>query len=211
MLQLPAERRAQYDVSSLRVAVHAAAPCPIPLKRQMIEWWGDAIIEYYAGTERNGVAASFAELYQNRRVILTPLAENDPLDVQRVRTILEACGAEVTEMSVDHHDEVLAATSHLPHMLAFALVDMLSRVDYEEDIFKYAAGGFRDFTRIASSNPIMWRDICVANKDAVATLVESYADEMTQLAKAIRDDDIDTLTKMFTNAKKHRDAFIDGI
>jgi len=164
-----------------------------------------------AGTEKNGVEASFAELYQNRRVILTPVSETDERAIERVEAMWRYCGAEINRMAPEDHDRVLAATSHLPHMLAFALVDMLSRVDYEEDIFKYAAGGFRDFTRIASSNPIMWRDICVANKDAVATLVDSYADEMTQLAKAIREDDIDTLTQMFTNAKKHRDAFIDGI
>jgi prephenate dehydrogenase len=164
-----------------------------------------------AGTEKNGVEASFAELYQNRRVILTPVRQTDDAAIARVDAMWRYCGAEINRMFPVDHDRVLAATSHLPHMLAFALVDMLSRVDYEEDIFKYAAGGFRDFTRIASSNPIMWRDICVANKDAVAALVEAYADEMTRLATAIRNDDIDTLTQMFTNAKKHRDAFIDGV
>ena len=164
-----------------------------------------------AGTEKNGVESSFAELYQNRRVILTPVSQTDDSAIARVHAMWRYCGAEINRMSPVDHDRVLAATSHLPHMLAFALVDMLSRVDYEEDIFKYAAGGFRDFTRIASSNPVMWRDICIANKDAVASLVESYADEMMDLARAIREDDIDALTRMFMNAKKHRDAFIDGV
>ncbi|MGD8265272.1 MAG: prephenate dehydrogenase/arogenate dehydrogenase family protein [Chromatiales bacterium] len=164
-----------------------------------------------AGTEKNGVEASFAELYQSRRVILTPVSQTDESAIARVHAMWQYCGAEINRMSPVDHDRVLAATSHLPHMLAFALVDMLSRVDYEEDIFKYAAGGFRDFTRIASSNPVMWRDICIANKDAVASLVESYADEMMDLARAIREDDVETLTRMFMNAKKHRDAFIDGI
>lgn len=164
-----------------------------------------------AGTEKNGVEASFAELYSNRRIILTPVSQTDSAAIERVDAMWRYCGAEVNRMLPVDHDRVLAATSHLPHMLAFALVDMLSRVDYEEDIFKYAAGGFRDFTRIASSNPIMWRDICIANKKAVSTLVEAYAEEMHSLAEAIRNDDVDTVTDMFTNAKKHRDAFIDGI
>jgi prephenate dehydrogenase len=164
-----------------------------------------------AGTEKNGVEASFAELYRNRRVILTPVDQTDETAIERVEAMWRHCGAEINRMPPVDHDRVLAATSHLPHMLAFALVDMLSRVDYEEDIFKYAAGGFRDFTRIASSNPVMWRDICVANKDAVSTLVESYAEEMHNLAEAIRNDDTGTVTEMFMNAKKHRDAFIDGV
>ncbi|HDK38217.1 MAG TPA: prephenate dehydrogenase/arogenate dehydrogenase family protein, partial [Thiolapillus brandeum] len=105
-----------------------------------------------AGTERNGVEASFSTLYQNRRVILTPMEETDPEATARVRRMWEACGAEVSEMSVAHHDEVLAATSHLPHMLAFGLVDTLARMKENDEIFRYAAGGFRDFTRIASSN-----------------------------------------------------------
>ena len=106
-----------------------------------------------AGTERSGVDASFAELYRDRRVILTPLAETDPAAVERVDWMWRTCGAEVSRMSVAHHDEVLAATSHLPHMLAFGLVDALARMDETDEIFRYAAGGFRDFTRIASIEP----------------------------------------------------------
>ena len=164
-----------------------------------------------AGTENNGVAASFAELYQHRRIILTPLAENAPAAVERVRELWQACGAEVTEMSVAHHDEVLAATSHLPHMLAFGLVDMLSRMEENDEIFRYAAGGFRDFTRIASSNPVMWRDICVANRGALGPMLNAFAGELQLLAERIRDADADALLEIFERAKAARDRYVDGL
>jgi prephenate dehydrogenase len=164
-----------------------------------------------AGTERNGVAASFAELYQDRRVILTPLAENDAADVARARALWEACGAEVTEMSVEHHDEVLAATSHLPHMLAFGLVDMLARLKENDEIFRYAAGGFRDFTRIASSNPVMWRDICIANREALSPMLAAFAEEMNALADSIGSADADELLAIFERAKAARDRYVDGL
>ena len=164
-----------------------------------------------AGTENNGVAASFAELYQNRRVILTPLAENDAASVGRVREMWQACGAEVTEMPVQHHDEVLAATSHLPHMLAFGLVDMLARLKENDEVFRYAAGGFRDFTRIASSNPVMWRDICIANRQALGPMLAAFADEMNELAARIGEADGDALLAIFERAKAARDRYIDGL
>jgi prephenate dehydrogenase len=164
-----------------------------------------------AGTERNGVAASFAELYQGRRVILTPLAENAPEDVARVRAVWEACGAEVSEMSVVHHDEVLAATSHLPHMLAFGLVDMLARLKENDEIFRYAAGGFRDFTRIASSNPVMWRDICIANRQALGPMLAGFAEEMNLLAARIAAADGEALLEIFERAKAARDRYVDGL
>jgi len=164
-----------------------------------------------AGTERNGVSASFAELYRNRRVILTPLDENDPQVVARVRAMWEMCGAEVTEMPVEHHDEVLAATSHLPHMLAFGLVDMLARMKENDEIFRYAAGGFRDFTRIASSNPVMWRDICIANREALSPMLAAFADEMNALAESIATADEEGLLRIFERAKTARDRFVDGL
>jgi prephenate dehydrogenase len=164
-----------------------------------------------AGTENNGVAASFAELYRNRRVILTPLPENDPQDVARIRELWSACGAEVTEMSVAHHDEVLAATSHLPHMLAFGLVDMLARMKENDEIFRYAAGGFRDFTRIASSNPVMWRDICLANRDALGPMLTAFAEEMSDLAESIGAADAQRLLEIFERAKEARDRYVDGV
>jgi len=145
------------------------------------------------------------------RVILTPLAGTDPDAVARVRAMWEACGAEVTEMPVEHHDEVLAATSHLPHMLAFGLVDALARMKENDEIFRYAAGGFRDFTRIASSNPVMWRDICIANAPALSHMLAAFADEMKDLAETIAAGDGDHLLEIFERAKAARDRYIDGL
>ncbi len=164
-----------------------------------------------AGTENNGVAASFAELYQNRRVILTPLQQNSATDIDRVAQMWATCGAEVTKMSVAHHDEVLAATSHLPHMLAFGLVDMLARLKENDEIFRYAAGGFRDFTRIASSNPVMWRDICIANREALSPMLAAFAEEMNELAQRIGSADADALLEIFERAKAARDRYVDGL
>jgi prephenate dehydrogenase len=161
-----------------------------------------------AGTEHSGVEASFAELYHQRRVILTPLPETDPEAVARVTTMWEACGAEVTSMSVAHHDEILAATSHLPHMLAFGLVDALARMRENDEIFRYAAGGFRDFTRIASSNPVMWRDICLANREALSAMLARFGIEMTDLAESIRCADGERLLAIFERAKVARDRYI---
>ncbi len=164
-----------------------------------------------AGTENSGVEASFPELYQNRRVILTPTNNTSEAALQRVITMWEICGSDVTHMSVQHHDEVLAATSHLPHMLAFALVDSLARMKENDDIFRYAAGGFRDFTRIASSSPVMWRDICVANRDALGTIMKSYSHDMAELADTISRGDGEHLLEIFERAKESRDRYIDGI
>jgi len=164
-----------------------------------------------AGTEKNGVEASFAELYQDRRVILTPTESTDPKATARVRAMWEACGAEVSEMTVGHHDEVLAATSHLPHMLAFGLVDALSRMKENDEIFRYAAGGFRDFTRIASSNPVMWRDVCVANGPALSKMLAAFAEEMNDLAQTIAAGDGEHLLEVFSRAKEARDRFVDGL
>lgn len=160
-----------------------------------------------AGTERSGVEASFAELYRGKRVILTPTASTANDALQRVRSMWEAAGAVVNEMPVQHHDEVLAATSHLPHVLAFSLVESLARMSEQREIFEYAAGGFRDFTRIASSDPVMWRDICLANRDAVLTMVEHFGKDLDVLTTAIRARDADAILKVFADAKSARDAF----
>ncbi|MCW8906152.1 MAG: prephenate dehydrogenase/arogenate dehydrogenase family protein [Sedimenticola sp.] len=164
-----------------------------------------------AGTENSGVEASFAELYRNRRIILTPTEETSDAALQRVRAMWEACGGEITLMSVEHHDEVLAATSHLPHMLAFGLVDTLAQMKENDEIFRYAAGGFRDFTRIASSNPVMWRDVCVANRRALGKMMSHYLNEMQALADTIERGDADQLMEIFTRAKEARDRYIDGV
>ncbi len=164
-----------------------------------------------AGTENSGVEASFAELYQNRRVILTPTENTSDEALQRITSMWEICGSDVTHMSVQHHDEVLAATSHLPHMLAFALVDSLARMKENDEIFRYAAGGFRDFTRIASSSPVMWRDICIANRDAISSIMQGYSRDMADLADTVSRGDGEHLLEIFERAKESRDRYIDGI
>jgi prephenate dehydrogenase len=114
-------------------------------------------------------------------------------------------------MDVAHHDEVLAATSHLPHMLAFSLVDVLARMKENDEIFRYAAGGFRDFTRIASSNPVMWRDICVANRGALGGMLKRFAGELHDLADALDEPDGARLLAIFQRAKAARDRYVDRV
>ena len=162
-----------------------------------------------AGTEQSGVAASFAELFRDRRVILTPLEQTSAAATARVRAMWEAAGAVVDEMDPAHHDAVLAATSHLPHVLAFNLVDSLARLGDSDEIFRYAAGGFRDFTRIASSDPVMWRDICLANGDAILQMIERFGGDLERLADAVRGHDGEHLQAVFTRAKQARDRFVD--
>ncbi len=162
-----------------------------------------------AGTENSGVEASFTGLFRQRRVILTPTESSAPAMVEKTRALWQACGAEVVEMGIAHHDEVLAATSHLPHMLAYSLVDTLARRDDSQEIFDYAAGGFRDFTRIASSDPDMWHDICLANHDALVKMLEAYSDDLRQLATAVKNADSEYIKQMFTRAKQARDAYCD--
>ncbi|MEJ2465707.1 MAG: prephenate dehydrogenase/arogenate dehydrogenase family protein [Candidatus Thiodiazotropha sp.] len=164
-----------------------------------------------AGTERSGAEAAFAALYRNRRVILTPLPETDRQAVEAVEQMWRHCGAEIMQMSVTHHDEILAATSHLPHMLAFSLVDSLARLKENDEIFRYAAGGFRDFTRIASSNPVMWRDICLANQQALGGMLTRFADELHELASILERGDGEGLLEIFERAKQARDRYIDGV
>ena len=161
-----------------------------------------------AGTEKSGVEAGFASLFQGRRVILTPLADTDAGALDTVTAMWQHCGAIVESMDVEHHDRVLAATSHLPHMLAYALVHQLSNLNDHAEIFRYAAGGFRDFTRIASSDPVMWRDVCLANGEALVELIEQYQHELDQVAAAIRDADADELLRLFGRAKSERDQLI---
>jgi prephenate dehydrogenase len=164
-----------------------------------------------AGTEKSGVAASFAELFHNRLVILTPLPETDAPALQRVRVMWEQAGAMVVEMGVEHHDRVLAATSHLPHMLAYVLVDTLARMDHKDEIFRYAAGGFRDFTRIASSDPVMWKDICLSNRAAVLDMIGRFQAELDSLAQSIRKGEDEALWETFSRAKRARDRFAESL
>lgn len=162
-----------------------------------------------AGTERNGVEASFAELFRQRRVILTPLPETDPEAIALVRKVWESTGAVVETMTPAHHDEVFAATSHLPHLLAYALVDTLATLDENAEVFRYAAGGFRDFTRIASSNPRMWHDICLANREALLKVMDRFESDLHRIRQAIEAGDGDYLLEVFGRAKGARDRFVD--
>ena len=160
-----------------------------------------------AGTEQSGVEAAFDSLYQNRRVILTPLENNSRQHIELVKSMWQSAGAEIDEMGARHHDLVLAGTSHLPHLLAYGLVDCLNQVDDVDEIFRFAAGGFRDFTRIASSDPVMWRDICLANGDAILAMMQRFEDEMSLLRQAIENGDGEQLLKVFADAKAARDRF----
>ncbi len=163
-----------------------------------------------AGTEKSGVEASFTDLYKGRQVILTPHENTDSGATARVRAMWEAAGASVVEMDSIHHDVVLAATSHLPHLLAFALVDSLARLDDSGEVFEFAAGGFHDFTRIASSDPVMWRDICLANGDAVNLLLERYVSDLQALGDAVAQHDGEKLLAIFQSANTARDRNIKG-
>lgn len=160
-----------------------------------------------AGTEHSGVAASFAELFNQRRVIITPTEASAPSAIARVRALWEAAGAQVDEMSIVHHDEVLAATSHLPHLLAYGLVDTLVAMDSSEEIFRFAAGGFRDFTRIASSDPLMWRDIFLANRAAVLQVLDLFTADLQKLRSAIEQGDGEQIIATLRCAKSARDRF----
>ena len=162
-----------------------------------------------AGTEQSGVEASFASLYKDRRVILTPLPETDSQAIDRVRDMWEAAGAHVVIMDPVHHDAVLAATSHLPHVLAYTLVESLTRLGDNGEVFDYAAGGFRDFTRIASSDPVMWRDICLANGDAIQLMIEHFVTDLQELTTAIQNRDGQQLLELFASAKAARDRYVE--
>ncbi|MFV9615238.1 MAG: prephenate dehydrogenase [Gammaproteobacteria bacterium] len=160
-----------------------------------------------AGTENSGPGAAFADLYKKRRVILTPTKNTNRDAIKLVTELWQLVGADVETMDAEHHDKVLAATSHLPHMLAFGLVHCLENMDDIEDIFRFAAGGFRDVTRIASSDPVMWRDICLNNQQPILDMMKRYKDELDMLYNALEAGDGEKLMEVFQHAKKTRDKF----
>jgi len=161
-----------------------------------------------AGAEKSGAEAASAELFRDRRVVLTPLRENRRGTVEQVESLWKACGARVARMDPEEHDAVLAAVSHLPHVLAFALVHGVAKRNNAEQLFSFAAGGFRDFTRIASSHPEMWRDICLANRDRLLQELKSYANELGTLRKLIEKGDGAALEKLFTGARNARNKWL---
>ncbi len=160
-----------------------------------------------AGSERSGVGASDPDLFIDHRVILTPVEGNDPAALELVRAMWRCTGAEIAEMGVQEHDEVLAATSHLPHMLAYALVDTLADARRNRDVFRFAAGGFRDFSRIASSDPVMWRDIALANREAVLDAMDAFSEHLAGLRRAVAAGEATHLEQIFARAKTVRDRF----
>lgn len=160
-----------------------------------------------AGAEKSGVEAAFATLYQGRKVVVTPLAENSPEAVARVRAAWQACGAVLHEMTPQEHDRVFAAVSHLPHLLAFGLVHDLAGRANSEQLFSYAASGFRDFTRIAGSHPEMWRDICMANRQALLGELDTYLAELAYLRALLIAGKGDELERLFKTAREARNAW----
>ena len=162
-----------------------------------------------AGAEQSGVTAALVDLFTKKRLIITPTASSNPDAVQKIKQFWQGMGAIVSEMDAQRHDSILAATSHLPHILAFALVDMLGHKDEQTEIFKYAAGGFRDFTRIASSDPLMWKDICAANKTEILPLIEQLQKELTKIQALLAADDYQQLFDTFAYAKSARQRFLE--
>ncbi len=161
-----------------------------------------------AGTEHSGVEAGFAELYRGRRLILTPLPETSPLALDEVDKLWRMTGAVIETMDPKRHDHVFAATSHLPHLLAFSLVESLNRMQQQDEVLRYAAGGFSDFTRIASSDPVMWRDICLHNRDAVLGAFDQLQHGLSLLRAAIANQDASEIERTFAIAKETRDALL---
>ena len=161
-----------------------------------------------AGTEHSGVDASQTGLFRARRVILTPPPEAACDACARVRAMWEAVGAEVLDMDAPHHDAVLAATSHLPHLLAYTLMDVLGGMSQRVEIFRYAAGGLRDFTRIASSDPVMWHDICLANREALLVALDRFGEALGTATEAVRAQDGEALRALFVRARRMRDTHV---
>jgi cyclohexadieny/prephenate dehydrogenase len=165
-----------------------------------------------AGTEQSGPESGFAELFINRWCILTPLPDSDPGAVERLADFWRACGSNVEVMTPEHHDLVLAITSHLPHLIAYNIVS--TAADLEEvtssEVIKYSAGGFRDFTRIAASDPTMWRDVFLNNKDAVLEMLGRFSEDLSALQRAIRWSDGDMLFDVFTRSRQIRRGIIEA-
>jgi prephenate dehydrogenase len=164
-----------------------------------------------AGRESNGPDAAIADLFRGKKAVLTPLPENPPASVERVADAWRACGAIIHMLSPQEHDRVFAAVSHLPHLLAYALVDDIARKPHADLLFQYAASGFRDFTRIAGSSPEMWRDISLANRDSLLGELDAYLAQLTQLRARLAAADGAALEAVYGNAQRARGAWIEAI
>ncbi len=161
-----------------------------------------------AGAEQSGVEAAVDDLFVNKRLIISPLSHTRIDALKKIQSFWEQCGSDVSMMEVHRHDAILAATSHLPHVLAFALVDMLGHQDEQSEIFNYAAGGFRDFTRIASSDPTMWRDICLANKNEIIPLLQQTKLQLDKIQCLLENNDGQQLFEIFAYANTARQRFL---
>ncbi|ODU20201.1 MAG: cyclohexadienyl dehydrogenase [Sphingomonas sp. SCN 67-18] len=192
------------DVGSSKAGVAAALKAALPHA---------TIIPAHpvAGTENSGPEAGFATLFQKRWCILTPADDADAAAVARVEAFWRALGANVETMAPDHHDLVLAVTSHLPHLIAYTIVGTASDLEAvtRSEVIKYSAGGFRDFTRIAASDPVMWRDVFIANKDAVLDMLQRFSEDLTALQRAIRWGDGDALHDLFSRTRAIRRSIIE--
>jgi cyclohexadieny/prephenate dehydrogenase len=192
------------DVGSSKAAVTDALRAALP---------GASVIPAHpvAGTERSGPDAGFAHLFRHRWCILTPPTDADPAAIARLSAFWEALGANVEVMDAAHHDLVLAVTSHIPHLIAYTIVGTAS--DLEEvtrsEVIKYSAGGFRDFTRIAASDPVMWRDVFLTNRDAVLEMLGRFTEDLTALQRAIRRGDGEALHDLFTRTRDIRRSIVE--
>ncbi|WP_114389719.1 prephenate/arogenate dehydrogenase family protein [Notoacmeibacter marinus] len=165
-----------------------------------------------AGTEKSGPSAGFASLFEDRWCILTPQGDVDPSAINRLTAFWEACGSRVETMDAAHHDQVLALVSHVPHLIAYNIVgtaDELENVT-EREVIKYSASGFRDFTRLAASDPTMWRDVCLHNRDAILEMLSRFSEDLTALRKAVRRGDGDALFDLFTRTRSVRRSIIEA-
>jgi cyclohexadieny/prephenate dehydrogenase len=192
------------DVGSSKQAVAEALARALP---------GHTIIPAHpvAGTEQSGPQAGFASLFANRWCIITPPGDADPAAVESLSAFWSALGSKVERMEAAHHDLVLAVTSHIPHLIAYTIVGTASDLEdvTESEVIKYSAGGFRDFTRIAASDPVMWRDVFLTNRTAVLEMLGRFTEDLTALQRAIRSGDGDTLFDLFTRTRAIRRQVIE--
>ncbi len=194
------------DVGSTKASVIAQMQPHLPSSVHFIP--GHPI----AGTEKSGPDAGFAELFENRWLILTPVTGADEGEIAKLTRFWEACGSNVDRMDPDHHDLVLAIVSHLPHIIAYNIVgtaDDLEAVTQSE-VIKYSASGFRDFTRLAASDPTMWRDVCLHNRDAILEMLSRFSEDLASLQRAIRWGDGDALFNLFSRTRTIRKSIIDA-
>lgn len=194
------------DVGSVKTSVMKALQPRLPAKVHLVG--GHPI----AGTEFSGPESGFAELFQNRWCILTPLRHTELRAVERLTALWEACGSNIEIMDPERHDLVLGITSHLPHLIAYTIVGTATDMedDLKGEVIKFSASGFRDFTRIASSDPVMWRDVFLNNKEAVLEILQRFTEDLTAMQKAIRKSDGDYLYNKFKVTREIRKAVIEA-